>query len=79
MDDEGQFESEEEEIKACHELLDKHNVEETHLAAGEELSLFGRISLLTGDLDFGNGKLTTCPECKHVYEIVGITEPLGKL
>jgi hypothetical protein len=79
MDDEGQFESEEEEIKACHELLDKHRVEDTHIVNGEDLSLYGRIALLTGDLDFGNGKLTGCPECKHIYEIAGVTEPIGKL
>ena len=79
MDDEGQFESEEEEIKVCHELLDKHGVEENHLAVGEPLSLYGRISLLTGDLDFGNGKLACCPKCKEIFEIVGATEPIGKL
>jgi hypothetical protein len=48
----GEFETIEEEFKACHKLLDKHNVEDMHLDVNKELTLFGRISVLVGDLRF---------------------------
>ena len=41
MDEDGCFETCEEEYEACHELLDKHGMEKIHAIAGEELSLFG--------------------------------------
>ncbi len=52
LDDDGCFKNLATEYRACHALLDEHNIEKMH-ETGEELSLYGRLHEL---LDFPDGR-----------------------